>query len=214
MSEEIVWVNCYQLDSAVTTKLRGNCVFDGFDSPEAKMMLEALEIHQRTGGEAPDDWFPTEAYGIYTDSNVKKVPYDLFSMDGFMTFSQKGKEAVEHLDFGGGKFLPLRVFENDRTTPVPGEFYILNYKGHKEALLADQSQHLERIYPPKDIWGLQDWLLEDGDIVVSSNALDGPDVWVDTPRLQSANFFSDQFVSAVRDAKIKTKFKFWSCRVT
>lgn len=214
MGDQKVWVNCYQLDSAVTTDLRSNHTFDGFETSEAKMMLEALEMHQRTGEAAPDEWFPTEAYGIYTDKKVKNVPYDLFSMSGFMTFSQKGKEAVEHLDFGGGKFLPLRVFENDRTTPVPGDFFILNYKGHKEALLADQSQHLERIYPPKDIWGLQDWLLEDGDIVVSRNAMEGPDVWVDTPRLQSAIFFSDCFVKALRDAKIKTKFKFWSCRVS
>ncbi|MFB9139522.1 imm11 family protein [Maritalea porphyrae] len=206
-------MNNFPSDSTVTTYLRGNHAFNGSDSAAAKTSLKALEAHERGGGGAPDEWFPTEAYGIYPDKKVKRVSWDLFSMDGFMTFSKKAKEAVEHLDFGGGKFLPLPIFENDRITPVPGEYFILNYKGHKEAVLPEQSKHIEQIYPPKDIWGLQDWLLEDGDVAVSRAALDGPHVWTDAPRLHSAIFFSDQFVKAIRKAKVKTRVNFWSCRV-
>ncbi|WP_269582885.1 hypothetical protein [Roseibium sp. Sym1] len=71
--------------------------------------------------------------------------------------------------------------------------------------MAEKSENVRPILTQaldgKDLW--RSYAEADGEIAVSSKALEeGPDLWVD-PRLKSKIFLSGSLVKAIRQAKIK-----------
>jgi len=55
-------------------------------------------------------------------------------------------------------------------------------------------------------------LREDGQIAVSTAALSGPDLWIDT-QFCNAFFLSDRLAQALRAAKVSRPFGLLRCRI-
>jgi hypothetical protein len=111
--------------------------------------------------------------------------------------------------------IPLTIYQEDKTTPIAGNFYIWEFGEQKNAFLPEQSP---KIRPSgfsanieKDKWKVHPDV-GDGDIALSAAAAGSPDVWCD-PRLMWSLFFSDALVTALSKAKVKTNFHLHRCRL-
>jgi hypothetical protein len=156
------------------------------------------------------DFFPTEVFADYKDKKEKRQP-DLFMAAGAWTVSAACAAVLRQFDLGAGNLYPIKLFQHDRKTPVDGEYFCLNFGARKTAVLTDQSPRIGKPYPNHDIWqppgGMQD-----NDIAVSEEALEGPDLWIDT-QMRSAFFVSDALAQALRVAKVSRPFKLRKCVV-
>jgi len=91
---------------------------------------------------------------------------------------------------GRGALYPVKIFQHDRTTPVEGEFFSLSFGNQKTALVKGQSPKLRDANLGDNSW-LLPFVLKDGDLTVTPQALDGPDLWIDTG-VRRAIFGSDR----------------------
>ncbi|WP_170561007.1 hypothetical protein [Ruegeria atlantica] len=156
------------------------------------------------------DRFPTEMYAEYKDKKEKKQP-DLFNAGGTCSVSTACAAVLRQFDLGEGNLYPVRLFQHDRTTPVEGEYFCLNFGAQKTAVLTEQSPRITKPYPNYAIWQ-PPGAMQDKDIAVSASALDGPDIWIDT-QMRHAFFVSDPLAQALRVAKVSRPFKLRKCIV-
>ena len=124
-------------------------------------------------------------------------------------------ETLHRFDLGEGGLLPLRIFQEDLTTPEPGEFFFVNFGARKDTLVAEQSKALKKLYVDRAT-GRQVWSvlfgLEDGDIALTSAALKGADLW-NEERIHSQIFMGEALVTAIRDAGVQIDFHLSECRI-
>ena len=118
---------------------------------------------------------------------------------------------LRQFDLGEGALYPTKLFQNDRTTPVEGEYFCLNFGNQKQAFVPEYSPTANKPYPTQDIWQLA-LNPKDDDIAVTKTAMVGPDLWVD-PDLRNAFFLSDPLVQALKAAKLTRRFGLRKCRV-
>ncbi|GAA6158700.1 hypothetical protein NBRC116589_08740 [Ruegeria sp. HU-ET01832] len=185
----------------------------GFDADvvlnNRKYAIEAME-RNRLGEVQPEDCFPKEMYAKYKDKKEKKQP-DLFMAGGLWTVSAKCAAVMRQFDLGEGNLYAVKLFQHDRTTPVEGEHFCLNFGAQKTAVLTDQSHRIDKPYPNYDIWQ-PPGAMQDNDIAVSASALAGPDLWMD-PQMRDAFFVSDALNQALRAEKVSRAFKLRKCIV-
>jgi hypothetical protein len=123
------------------------------------------------------------------------------------------KEVLQQFDLGPTSFQPIKVFEFDQKTPVPGEFYGLAFGETKEAFLPEESSGVRgrgRKEPVRQWRARAD--CKDGQITVSDAALQGVNLWID-PKLHEGVFMSDALVKALRAAKLAGLFQLRKCQV-
>ncbi len=118
---------------------------------------------------------------------------------------------LRQFDLGEGALYPTKMFQHDRTTPVKGEYFCLNFGATKQAFVPEYSPRAYKPYPTQDIWQLS-LNSEDDNIAVTKIAMDGPDLWAD-PDLRNAFFPSDTLVQALKAAKLTRRFGLQKCRV-
>ena len=74
----------------------------------------------------------------------------------------------------------------------------------------------ETAYKPynddRDIWAFMGTIKDDM-VAVRQTALDGPDLWMETPRLPNVFFLSDPLVGAIKAAKLSRRMGLRRCRV-
>lgn len=191
----------------------GTASIKGF---EADVVLRDMERavdamrRNRLGEPQPEACFPKEMFAKYKDKKEKKQP-DLFMAGGFWTVSFYCAAVLRQFNLGKGNLYPVKLLQHDRTTPVEGAYFCLNFGAQKTAVLTDQSSRIDKPYEKHDIWE-PPMAMQDKDIAVSSNALEGPDIWMDT-RLRRAFFVSDSLAQALRAAKVSRPFKLRKCIV-
>ncbi|WP_170416668.1 hypothetical protein [Ruegeria atlantica] len=171
--------------------------------------VEAMK-RNRLGEPQSEDCFPKEMYAKYNDKKEKKQP-DFFMAGGLWTVSSACAAVLHQFDLGEGNLYPVKLFQHDRTTPVEGEYFCLNFGAQKTAVLTDQSPRITKPYPNYAIWQ-PPGAMQDKDIAVSASALVGPDIWIDT-QMRHAFFVSDPLAQALRAAKISRSFKLRKCIV-
>ncbi|WP_170547152.1 imm11 family protein [Ruegeria arenilitoris] len=176
---------------------------------DRKRTIEAM-TRNRLGEVQPDEFFPKEVYAKYKDKKEGKQP-DLFMAGGFWTVSSDCASVLRQFDLGEGKLYPVKLLQHDRTTPVEGEYFCLNFGSQKTAVLTDQSPRIHKPYENYDIWE-PPAAMKDKDIAISASALDGPDIWMDT-QMRDAFFVSDALCQALRAAKVSRPFALRKCIV-
>ena len=180
--------------------------------PEPEGTLDLLYRYQR--GEAlPREAFPEAAY-VFDWDRFGRVG-DLFMLGPFLAVKGKLAEVLSQFDLGQGGLIPFPIYQEDRTTPVDGDFYIWKLGAQKDGFLPDQSP---RIRPfgigrnvVKNVWDPPPDV-EDEDITLSAAVAGSPDVWCD-PKLRESLFFSDSLYAAIGAAKTKNVFEFHRCRL-
>lgn len=139
---------------------------------------------------------------------------DLFMADGFYAVRGKLAEVLKQFDLGEGGLIEFPIYQADKVTPLPGPFYLLNFGCIKDSAVIAQSPKLTHDFKKRidgyDKWGASN--LADGDIAVTTAALEGPDLWFES-KLKKMILMSKRLHDAILAAKIKVNFQFSRARI-
>lgn len=118
-------------------------------------------------------------------------------------------EVMSQFNLGNASLHPVPVFKRDKETLIEGDWFFLNYGNVKHVFVPEQSKEVSRI-ETTDYWSMP-INPQDGDVAVSAEALEGPDIWVD-PRCRKVFYLSQELASAIRERKLSNHF-FKKCAV-
>lgn len=147
---------------------------------------------------------------MYKGKKYKKLPA-IFNASGFWVVSTACADVLRQFDLGEGALYPTKLFQHDRTTPVEGEYFCLNFGNQKQAFVPEYSPAALKPHPTQDMWKLP-FVPKDYDMAVTKAALVGPDLWID-PLVRKALFLSDPLAQALKAAKLTRPFGLRKCRV-
>jgi hypothetical protein len=161
----------------------------------------------------PAESFPAAIFATQASKDTAyKLPH-LFSDANFWVVSDKVCNIMKEADLGEGNLYPVKVLQVDRQTPVGGYWYCLNFGNRRSGLLVEQSA---RMYETYVYGGTKAWMPKetrnDGDIVLDSAVLAGPEIWID-PVVADAFFLSARLGSALKSAKVDKAFQMTRCGV-
>ncbi len=181
-------------------------------SPTSPEQLESLMRYAR-GEPLPREAFP-EALYVFDRKGFAKIG-ELFTAGSYYAVRGKLAQVLSECNLGRGGLISIPIYEEDKATPIAGEFFIWNFAEQKLAFLPEQSP---KIRPAgigasieKNKWKVHPDV-QDGDIALLVAAAGPPDVWCD-PRLPLSLFFSHALVAALREAKIEFDFRVCRCRL-
>ena len=154
--------------------------------------------------------FPEEAWVAAGagEQECRQLP-NLFYAGGFWFVSAKAAAVIRQFDLGAGALYPVKVFDKDRHTPLGEGWYCINFGNRKAAFLPEQCQRSRPMVGGK--WPAMA-SLKDDEFAVSTEALNGPDIWVDS-QLWDSIFLSNRLGRALEKAKAATGFYLRRCRV-
>jgi hypothetical protein len=204
MSNEIVWASSVMV------------------SPTAKMFFENALVEvprdpkldnssrNEKGEVLSAENFPREVWGVRGLNDSKSLP-DIFMGYGPWIVSKAVADVMRQFDMGNGGLYPVRVLKKDRKTPFDGEWFCLNFGNIKKAYVGGGRNPTAHI--PKDfIRHAMPYPVKDNQLMVNTDALVGPDIWVD-PQIYDTFFVSDRLAKALKDAGVARAFGFKKCSV-
>ncbi len=214
------WTSGMKSASSLGNKLGLRWKLFGEDWSPARHIADAdsdeyLEAINRSGqGYSLDrNSFP-EALAVWNRKCFARIG-DFFWANGFVAVKGRLAETLSRFDLGKNGLIPLTIYQENLTTPEPGEFFIVNFAVRKDSLVAEHSTMIDRHYVERAT-GRQIWTVDpgvkDGDIALTPAALDGEDLW-NEERIRSRLFMSDALVTAIRKAGVTTDFRLARCRI-
>lgn len=202
--DKVAWVSRAMMDSTLIKSFRSDLCF-----ADLELAVDAMRRVER-GEPVPPGHHPKAYYGKYIDKRMGAQP-DIFCAGGDWVVSAAFAQVLRRFDLGRTTLCPTRLFQYDRKTPVPGDYFYLGFGEAKEALLPGESPKAVKPYADREIWKIS-LDPKDDDIAVGASALEGVDLWLD-PRLWYAFFLSDHLVTALRSAKLTRRLGLRRCRV-
>jgi hypothetical protein len=173
--------------------------------------IEGQKLNQK-GKPVPAELCPTMIWGDDTAPHFGRMP-DLFYAMSQWIVSSRAADVLRQYDLGGGALYPVSggVFEKDRSTRVPGDYFCWTFGNSKNAFLPEQS---ENVSPPQvpGLWWDMAWKPKDNEVAVSRAALEGPDIWLDAMLFKSI-FMSGALGDALEQAGLTKAFHLHRCRV-
>jgi hypothetical protein len=176
------------------------------DDPQQLELACAARAKNDAGESVPAESFPSEIYGA---SHAKESDYNLpniFFAGLFWVVSKAAADVMRQFDLGGGGLYPAKVLKKDRTTPVDGEWFCINFGNQKQAFLPEQSANSSERYI-RD--GRKGWFpraaMKDMDFAFTADAASGPDIWLDHD-VGDCILFSAALGDALKKAKADKGF--------
>jgi hypothetical protein len=152
--------------------------------------------------------FPEHVYSNCTSQAAKQTFSDLFISRGYIVVSEAAARILRGIDLGAGALYPVRVTLADQQTPVGEGWYCLNFGNVQQSVVREESRGLMQARP--GVWLLSAYR-KAGDVAVSRDVIDGPDIWVD-PRVVGGFFVSGRLGAMIEQARL-TGFYLSKCRV-
>jgi hypothetical protein len=179
-------------------------------SPE---IARTVDIAKRyTLGDKLQDSEMPPAFYVEPHIRISELP-EAFYAGGCILIQENCAEIFRKFDLGENSLVPRKIFQNDKTTPVEGQFYILNFGTVKDTLVAKKSISLTG--PINHARGTM-WRFPlkatDDQVVLSSKALEGPDMWHEKSMFE-AIFFSERLWRALEKAKLTKPFMGFRCQI-
>lgn len=165
-----------------------------------------------TGLPVPRHLCPNKIWRLKDALKSKTMP-DIFFASCQWFVSERAADVLRKFDLGSGALYPLTegVFQKDRVTRLPGNYFCWTFGNTKSVFLPEVSQKVRAPEVP-GLWWKMPWNPVDGDIAVSRDALTGPDVWVDKILFQSI-FLSGPLGDALDEIGLLETFRLFKCRV-
>ncbi len=163
------------------------------DSLEARVALgHVFKYDIGTLSELPGYAF----YQHPENPEAPRVPLGHFFhlIGGIPVVSRELKDLLSTFQLGATKFYSLPLFENDRTTRRPEEFYVLHVDEVKETFDAENSSSVERV-GESNFYGATNL----SQVALKDSACLGADLWREA-RLQYVWFFSDRLKRALEQS--------------
>jgi hypothetical protein len=176
---------------------------------EPESVLEVVRLSKR-GHFVEPRRFPSDLKPMRYGNAHRQRALQIFS-SGYAFVSQPSADILRQFDLGNGNLVPVRLWHPDRKTQVPGEFFYLNQGNRKDAFLPDKSQAYKP-YKARDVWRLLPNPVDD-QLVFSSSALEGPDIWWDE-RFLYYFFISNRLAMALKAAKVARDWGLLRCPIT
>jgi hypothetical protein len=153
--------------------------------------------------------------GFKLDTKLVRLP-DFFMGGGFFIVSQKFADAFQKFDLGYGGFSPVTIYHGDRNSFISErQFYILYFGCQKQAFIPDLSNPTA-FYRKTQVRGgylrYSGPMIGDADSVLGSQALEGPDLWIDVT-VAGSFFMSNRLVEAVNTAGLSKNMSLKKCKV-
>ncbi|MEM7748547.1 MAG: hypothetical protein AAF346_09875 [Pseudomonadota bacterium] len=199
----------------ITTAMGDTTLMHGFRDNEFDGKKDKAKRFQlRAGFAQAEEDLPSRFVGSKrTRKPGSPPPPYLFTAGGLLAMNKSCAEVLRGFDLGDGGLHPITLWEADEVTPVPGDYYLLNFGARKEALLVDQSPHAREVRELKKWSFILDAVLPgEPACMLTSNALEGADMWCD-PLVTRAVFVSERLVSALREAEMAELFNFRFCSI-
>lgn len=175
--------------------------------PEVLETMKLATMQQfLTADQLPADLYHNKRRGA---PRPKRHP-DMFA-SGFMILSSKAADIVKQFDLGEGALYPVRLWENDAKTRVPGDFFYLTHGNRKTGFLPEKSPEAFDPYGNKKVWLPPPNPVND-QLYFSREALEGVDIWRDN-KCYFGIMLSDRLVSTLKDAGIARDWKLLRCPV-
>ena len=201
--DESVWISNAMMDEERILWLRSDISLHDRDHA-----IEAQRRNNRGEVLAVED-LPKEVYGTDNAKRIDTLP-DFFSCGGYWAVSGACADILRNFDLGPGGLYPVEIFQRDRKTPVPGDYYCLNFGSVKEAFQPEGTLRARKVRYREGFWN-PPIPMKDGDIAVSRAALAGSDLWVD-PKMEEAFFVSGGLAKALKAAKLNLGLR--RCRIS
>ncbi len=210
MSKEIVWASNAMINPAMLRPIT-HCFDDGLLGEKTKFAIESRTAND-AGRSLSAEHFPSEIYvAKHANTNYEQLP-DLFFAGSYWVVSGEAADVLLQFNLGGGGLYPTKVFRKDRKTPIGDRWYCLNFGNVKNAFKREGSKDVSRFgLATVDEWSAPN-ILKDGQLVVTADALVGPDIWVD-PKIKSLFFLSDALAQALKEAGVAKPFGLKKCRI-
>jgi hypothetical protein len=155
------------------------------------------------------DLFPKKYY--LEEEEQRPLP-DFFFANVCMVVSERVAAVLEQFNLREGSLVPTKFYKADRTTPIEGKFYSLNWGAQKDVFGAANTGGKPHIYktdhPFLPGWGN----IKDDLVAVTDEALKGAHLWTDVSLLW-AIFVSDELRDALKKKELDKAFRFYRCRV-
>ena len=210
---DYAWMSVASVNPDLMFAISTEAVQDG--PPEAKAtMLEAIRKNQ-TGHPIPVGVLPRTFFawrGPHDDSKplTKKLPH--FSLcGGFSVVSSEAADVLRRFDLGGCKLHPVEVLMEDRKTPLPGSYFLLDFDSWKDVFLPDQSPEFPSRSGATGIWK-PNMRTKDDALALSGAARAGADIWWNL-NVWGAFFLSDRLAQALSAAGVDKPFSLRRCRI-
>ena len=198
--------------------LRNDAALFPFDWDPAFVDGEKMQsvIYRNEMGESLSaELFPKEIYAKDDQNYDTKLRYDKMHnlvWAGITLVSAVAANIIRNFDLGQGALYPIKVLAKDRQTPLRGEYFAWNFGNVKNCYLPDRSPRTNRnqytasprYYPP--------YPHLEGDVVLSANSFEQPDVWVD-PIVATTFFVHGNLANALVKAGMLNDFDFKRCAI-
>ncbi len=121
----------------------------------------------------------------------------------YLFFKNDVADIFREFDLGSAYFLPVKLFQNDRATPIEQEVSVLCIGNTKDTVMIDETRRIKQ--KKHGIYNLP-FMPKNNEVVALKSALEGPDVWID-PRIGQGIFFlSEPLANKLIKAGLKKKF--------
>lgn len=199
----LVWVSRAMVHASNQRPFRNDVAERDHDG-----LIEIKQRNERGEVLAPDE-FPKVIFGApHAEEKDYCVP-DLFAAYGYWVLSEAAANVLRESDLGQAQLVPVPVLKSDRKTPVGGTWFCVNFANARRLLVPEQSDHIRM--GPQQRYNLPA-TTKDNQVVVSADALQPPDIWVD-PEFWAAFFVSERLGTALRRAKVDKSFFLTKCQV-
>ncbi|MEM8750672.1 MAG: hypothetical protein AAGF28_10230 [Pseudomonadota bacterium] len=216
-----VWISSVMNDHSLSTRSGARAKYYGKDWPPPTFDLREgpdvdMQAYRRYWrGETLAREELTEALFVFDKGRWAKRK-DLFTAGSFYAVKGRLAEVLAAFDLGEGGLIEFPVYEEDKRTLVEGgPYYLLKFGCIKNTFVPEKSIGLRSRRTIEqdgyELWA--DYMnLKDGDIAVTRDALDGPDLWFEK-KLQDRIFMSGRLHDAILAAKVNVDFRFSKARL-
>lgn len=205
MADGVVWVSEAMMDTSLIKQFSADLFLENREK-----FRQAME-KKRAVQPIPPDLIPKAIFSE-TTRKVGSLP-DFFDGGAYWIVSTELADILRQFDLGASALYPVKVYQHDRETPVPGLYECLSFGERKETFLPEKSERVRKRYnDDRDIWATPA-AIRDDEIAVRQTALDGPDLWMEASRLPRLFFLSDPLVQAIKAAKLSRRMGLRRCRV-
>lgn len=209
---DVAWMSVASVNPNIMIDLRSDASFSQ-DEEFRKSYVAACRATKR-GEPIPEGLLPKTFFawrGPHDDSKplTKKLQY--MTLSDFWFVSSEAADVLRRFDLGGCKLHPVEVLMEDRTTPLPGSYFVLDFDSWKDVFLPDQSPEVAMMEGSKKR-RMPYFMTPDDAATLSTEALRGADIWWN-PLVLGAFFMSDRLVQALRAAGVDKPFSLRRCRI-
>jgi hypothetical protein len=209
---DCAWMSVASVNLDIVVPLRSEMSFSD-DAAARQRYLDASNASQRgerlADGVLPDRFFAWRGPHDESKPLTKKLPH--LANSGFWFVSSEAADVLRQFDLGGCKLHPVEVLMEDRKTPLPGSYFVLDFDSWKDVFLPEQPPEFPSRRGATGIWK-PTMSTKDDVVALSTAAKSGADLWWN-PNIWGAFFLSDALVQALRKAGVDKPFSLRRCRI-